>query len=343
MVIRSGISTGVVSRSVTNKNSFERGIKLLSGNMLKSMYHRLETSALYGQSGIGEVEATGSLDADGNFVAGAGQVLKIKDAEWAAGIWVGTTRHKIDLFDSTLATLRGTVQITSYNLDSRTVTVDQDPAVLGVVADDNIFFQGSYDAIEGHKDMLGLHSIAEVRGTLFGINNATEPLFQGNCVCVGADEANPAPLSFAKIEEAVARSVEKGLQDEEMCVMVNVNSWNDLLTEQTAKRRYDSSYSSTEIQEGSKSIKFFGQAGDVKIVPSTYIKEGFAYAFCEKDLIRIGSSDVTFDPPGYEGEFFKLLENHNGYELRAYSDQALFTSRPSCVTILKFISNSKSC
>lgn len=345
MVIRSAISTGVVSRSATSKNAFERGIKLLSGNMMKSIYHRLEVSMLYGQESIGEVEALGGFDANGDFVAGAGtnQVIKIKDQEWAAGIWVGTVKHRIDLFDPTLATARGTLSISSYDLDQRTISVSGDPVAAGILADDRIFFQGSYDVVEGHKDMLGLHSIAEVKGVLFGINNVTEPLFQGNCVCVGADVANPAVLSFAKVEEAVARSVEKGLQEEEMTVMVNVNSWNDLLTEQTGKRRYDSSYSSSEVQEGAKSIKFFGQAGDIKIIPSTYVKEGYAYAFCEKDLIRIGSSDVTFEPMGYEGDYFKLLEGANGYELRAYSDQALFTSRPSCITILKYIQTSRSC
>ena len=343
MVIRSGISTGVVSRSVTQKNAFERGIKLLSGNMLKSMYHRLEVSMLYGQEGIGVVEATGAIDANGAFAAGAGNTLKIEDAEWAAGIWVGTTKHAIDIFSEDLSTLRGTVAIQSYDLDTRTVTLDTDPATIGAVATDVIYFQGSFNVTEGHKDMLGLHAIAETRGTLFGINNAQEPLFQGNCVCVGEDADNPAPISFAKAEEAVARSVEKGLGEEEVCIMVNVHSWNDLLTEQVDKRRYDSSYSRTEIEQGSKAIKFIGQAGDMKVVPSTYVKEGYAYAICEKDLIRIGSSDVTFEPPGYEGEFFKLLENHNGYELRAYTDQALFTSRPSSITILKFISNSKSC
>ena len=33
--------------------------------------------------------------------------------------------------------------------------------------------------------------------------------------------------------------------------------------------------------------------------------------------------------PGFEGEFFRVLENNNGYELRAYTDQALFCSAPS--------------
>jgi len=334
LVLRSAISVGAASRSVSSANAFERGTKLLVGNMLKSMYHRLEVQMMYGGAtkGIGEVETAS--------VAG---VIKIEDQEWASGIWVGV-KARIDIYDATGVTQRnpGTdLYVNSFDLSARTVTITNsagaviDLVALGVIATDIIFFQGAKG-----KEFLGLHAIAQTTGTLFGIDNTTEPLFHGNSVDVGADVNNPALLSFAKVEDAVAASVEKGLGEETVCVMVNVNSWNDLLTEQTAKRRYDSSYSSAEIEDGSRVIKFYGQAGEIKIIPSTFVKEGYAYAFCEKDLIRVGSTDVTFDPPGYEGEFFKLLENANGYEMRGYSDQALFTARPSCITILQFVKNS---
>lgn len=326
MVLRSAISTAVASRSQNSNGAFERGIKLLTGNMMKSMYHRLEVSMLYGQQGIGVVES----------VAGTGpSVIKVEDQEWAAGIWVGTTKHKIEVFSADLATKRAELTISGYDIGAKTVTVVEDASALQ--ATDVIFFSGAAEAGAVHKDMLGLHKIASERVSLFEIANANEPLFQGNIVDVG-EVANAAVLSFAKVEEAVAKAVEKGLGEEQMTVMVNVNSWNDLLTEQTAKRRYTSDYSS-KIKEGSRAIEFEGQAGSIKIIPSTYVKEGYAYAFCEKDLIRIGSSDITFDPKGYEGEFFRLLDNHSGYEIRAYSDQALFSSRPSCITILRYIKN----
>jgi hypothetical protein len=329
MVLRSAISTAVASRSQNSNGAFERGIKLLTGNMLKSMYHRLEVSMLYGQKGIGVVET----------LTGTGpSVIKVEDQEWAAGIWVGTTKHKIEIFSADLATKRGEYTISGYDIQAKTVTVSEDASGDSIVATDVIFFSGACEAGAVHKDMLGLHSIAEKRGSLFEINNNNEPLFQGNLVDVGTS-STAAKLSFAKVEEAVARAVEKGLGEEQMTVMVNVNSWNDLLTEQTAKRRYDSSYSSAKVKEGARAIEFEGQAGSIKIIPSTYVKEGYAYAFCEKDLIRIGSSDITFDPKGYEGEFFRLLDNHSGYEIRAYSDQALFSSRPSCITILRYIKN----
>jgi hypothetical protein len=316
----------MASRSQSTAGAFERGMKLLSGNMLKSMYHRLEISAIYGQANIGVVDSVSSPK------------IVLENYSWAPGIWVGLAKAKIDIFDPTLATLRGTYTIQSYDLLTKEITLNN---VTSIVAGDVIYFEGAYVIGDGHNDMKGLHSIIEERTSLFEVSNANEPLFQGNIVNVGTDATtNAAVLSFAKVEEAVARAVEKGLSEEEITVMVNVNHWSDLLTEQTAKRSYDSSYSSNKLQQGTKVLEFFGQAGLVKIVPSTFVKEGYAYAFCEKDLSRIGSSDVTFSPPGYEGEFFKLLENASGFEIRCYSDQAIFTSRPGAMTMLRYIKKS---
>lgn len=329
IVLRSAISVGAASRAVSSKNAFERGTKLLVGNMLKSMHHRLECAMLYGQKGLAEVD---SLQGTAAF--------NVEAYEWAAGIWLGMTGHEIDIFDATLATLRGTYKITAVDLENKRITTDGNLSADGVVATDRVFFAGAVVAgvTPEYKEQLGLHRIAEIKSTLFGINNSSEPLFQGNIVNVGSDaNAGAVVLSFDKIEEAVAAMMDKGLAEEEVTILVSNRSWKNLLTEQAAKRDYDASYSSAQLEQGSKSLKFYGQNGMIKIMASSYIKAGFAYAFCEKELVRIGSTDVTFDPPGYEGEFFKLLENANGYEMRCYSDQALFTTRPSCITILRYI------
>lgn len=37
----------------------------------------------------------------------------------------------------------------------------------------------------------------------------------------------------------------------------------------------------------------------------------------------VGSSYIRFDQPGFDGIFFRLLENANAYEIRAYSDTRL--------------------
>lgn len=54
----------------------------------------------------------------------------------------------------------------------------------------------------------------------------------------------------------------------------------------------------------------------------------YAYGLCLKDFMRIGSSEVTFKRPDRDGEFFRDLTDHHGFELRAYCDQALFSHSP---------------
>ena len=331
MVLRSAISVGAASRAVSSKNSFERGTKLLVGNMLKSINHRLECSMLYGQKHLAIVDS----------VSGVGNVnLNVEAEEWAAGIWLGTTGHEIDILNSTLSTLRDTVKIVSIDIDNKRVVTDTDLTAAGVVAGDRVFFSGAVVAgvTPEYKEQLGLHAIAETKATLFGINNSNEPLFQGNMIDVGTNfSGGEAVLTFEAAEKAIAPMLDKGLAEEEITLMVSNRSWSNLLSDLSSKRSIDSSYSSAQLEEGSKVLKFFSQNGMIKIIASSYIKAGYAYAFSEKDLVRIGSTDVTFDPPGYEGEFFKLLENANGYEMRCYSDQALFTTRPSAITILRYI------
>jgi hypothetical protein len=74
----------------------------------------------------------------------------------------------------------------------------------------------------------------------------------------------------------------------------------------------------------------------IKVIASTFVKEGYAYLICEKDLKRIGSTEVTFKRPDGE-EYLELLEGKHGMEMRAYTDQALFTARPASICVLQNI------
>jgi hypothetical protein len=324
MVLRSQMSVGAASRAASGKNAFENATKLLVGNMLKSMYHRLEIQLMYGQSGIGIVEAISG---------GTNEICKVEDHEWAPAIWNGSKGAVIQFYDATGVTLRGAAAVVSVDYATKQITFDSDLTALGVVATDKMFFEGA-----NGKEFIGLHEIATKSGTLFGIDNTAYDLFKGNIVDVGTDFAGgEAVLSFAKIEESIAAAMDKGLGEEEVSVMVSTRSWNNLLTDLAAKRQYDGSYSNAQLENGAKSIKFHGMNGTIKIIPSTFVKEGYAYAICEKELHRVGSSDITFEIPGYEGKIFRLLENSNGFELRAYTDQAIFCSRPATITLLRYI------
>lgn len=345
MVLRSAISVGAVNRSAKDSNSFKRGLKLLIGNMQKSMYHRLEVALFYGQDSIGLVETATVDTGDTSLIE-----IKIQDAEWASGIWVGTNKHKIDALNPALSVKRAHVGaaamiVASYSFETKTVvlqTVDAQGqpttnASTTIAPGDKLFFQG--EVIAGvtptHLNMKGLKSIAEERVSLFSISNASLPLFQGNIVDCGT-QATPAKLDFKTVEKAAARSAEKGVMSTNATCLVSVDQWNDLLEDQAAKRRY-SGAEVGKLKEGARELEFFGQTGAISIVPSTYVKGGYSFVFDPKDLSRIGATDVTMEPPGFEGDPIRYLEEANGYQARAYSDQALFTSKPGSISIIRYI------
>lgn len=315
MVLRSVVGYASASRSAEGgAKAFKSATKFLVGNMLRSVTKKLEIELLYGQMGYGTVSAV------------SGTLITITTAEWAPGIWGGAEGMPIEIRDSTGATSRGESVIASVDFDNKQLTLQS--AVAGVVATDVIWHKGAYA-----NEFAGIHKIITNTGSLFGIDASQYTLWKGNSFSAGA-----AALSFQKLQDAVARSVEKGL-DSDVMVLVNPRSWADLLNDQAALRQYDSSYSSAKAENGSKEIKFHGQNGMIEIVPSIYCKEGYAYVLSMDEFMRIGSTDVTFKRPGKGDEFFRDLENSAGYELRLYCDQALFSHAPGRNCLINNIVN----
>jgi len=315
LVLRSVIGYASAARSAEGgAKAFKQATKFLVGNMLRSVTKKLEIELLYGDQGYAAIGGV------------AGTTLTISAAEWAPGIWAGAEDMPIEIRNAAGTVSRGETTVASVDFDAQ--TVDMASSLAGVVATDVIWHKGAYG-----NEFAGLHKIITNTGTLFGINATEFTLWRGNEFTAGS-----AALSFNKLQDAIARAVEKGL-DTDVLVVVNPRTWADLLNDQAALRQYDSSYSSGQMENGSKTIKFHGQNGMIEIVPSIYCKQGFSYVISLDEMVRIGSTDVTFRRPGKGDEFFRDLENSAGYELRAYTDQALFCHAPGRNVLIKDIVN----
>jgi len=323
-VLRSQISYDAAARAADSKAAFENSTKLLVATMLRSFAKRLEISAFYGQKPLA-ILAAGTTTTS----------LVLPVADWAAGIWVGAENAHVSVFNGTSNTLRGSAKVTNINLSTRTLTLDA--AITGATSGDALYFQGQKKSgSAGHNDMKGLQSIIEESSSLFGIDPSSYNLWKGNEYSAGN-----ADLSFEKIQEAIALAVEKGLDEDVVC-MVNHKTWAKLMTDQAALRVYDSSYQMKTAENGAQSIIFYSQNGKVEVKPCTFVKESLAFILPPASLSRVGASEITFKLPGDEGHdsFFRPLSDAAGFELRAYADQAIFTEAPGKLVLISDIINS---
>jgi hypothetical protein len=318
VVLRSLIGYTAVSRAAQGgSKAFMDATKFVVANMLRSLSKKLEIEMLYGQVGYATVSST------------AGNVITITPSEWAPGIWAGAEGMPIEIRDITGAISRGNAKVTSVSMNNQTITVNALPP--GTVATDVIWHEGAYG-----NEFPGVHYILSVSsGNLFNISVSAYNLFSGNTF-----DCQSGALSFSKLNLATARAVEKGL-DGPLLSLVNPRAWANMLADQAALRKYDVSYSDSELKNGSRSIKFYSQNGELEIEPSIYVKQGYAYLLYLEDWCRVGSTDLTFKLPGSNEEFFRQVENAAALELRLFSDQAVFSSSPGKNVIMINVVNSQ--
>lgn len=312
LVLRAAMSYESIYRTQGNEQAFEETTKFVVQNMMDSLYKKLEVELLYGQDGIGIVDAS---------PAPTTTSFKITDAEFAPGIYAGSRNMKIDIYNG--ATLVSTGKIQRVDLTTKIVTLQA--AVTLPVAGNKIYPAGAYG-----KQMLGMKKIMENTGLMFNIDAAQYELWEGTQFVLPTADV----LSFSVIQQAITKGVEKGL-DQDVVVLCNPGHWDDLLTEQAALRMYDSSYTPNQAESGARSIKFHSQNGMVEIVPYIHIKEGHALVVCPSDWRRVGSTDITFKRPGQPDKYFRELEGFAGVELRAYTDQSIFCSKPGRQILIK--------
>lgn len=315
-VLRSLLGYSAASRAAQGgAKAFMDATKYLVANMLRSAAKKIEIEMLYGQAGYGTVASS------------TGTTITVTTAEWAPGIWAGAENLTIEVRDVTGATSRGTAVIRSVDFETRILTLNS--AISGMIAGDVIYHGGAYG-----NEFIGIHNIiSQTTGSLFNIDVGQFNLFRGNRY-----NAQNATLSFNKLNLATARAVEKGMEDKLTC-FVNPRGWANMLNDQAALRKYDQSYSKTKLENGSEALEFHSQNGVLVIVPSVYVKEGYAYMLSLEDWSRVGSTDLTFNRPGQDGRFFRDLENQAAYELRLYTDQAVFCCAPGRNVVIYGIVN----
>jgi hypothetical protein len=155
-------------------------------------------------------------------------------------------------------------------------------------------------------------------------------LWKGNNVSITGQ------LTFAKLLSGIAKAVQRGLQ-EKVLVLVNPDTWAVLAADLAALRKFDGSYTKSMGDNGFETLKFYGQNGEIEIIPHSIIKPSEAFAFPAKRVRRVGAQEISFKTPGFTEDMFLPLPNNAGYELRVYTDQAVLIETPArCVYLSGF-------
>lgn len=322
--------------------AFQSITELVMTDMKDVSYNRAEVSALHGWDGIGAILS--------QTVSSTTLTVIFTAASFSPAIWISHIGARVQfynpstgVFDMNAATDYAT--IVNVNTGTRTVTFTMSSAwgtnttIPAPAA--NAFFKsyhqsGAYDATYS-MEQPGLHLQASaVSGTTFAVDRAASgnTLTQGNTFSAGSQS-----LTAAFAIQCAAKLADKGMY-EDLVLLCGTSGWADLNTENMTLRLFDSSYSPKEAKNGTEYITYTNNNATIRVVCHPFEKAGFALIFNPAQCLWVGSSDLTFNTPGWDGEkLFQQVHNKDKFEIRNFMDKTLFLKTPSQAGLISGIVN----
>lgn len=312
---RTQIDNVSISRAKQGPQAFVNALEYKISNLQESFVILNEQELLYGGAGLGKIASvTASLDTVGDV-----GVITLDQAEFADHIWIGCEDMELES-----AAGKAKVRVTGYDIEARTLDVVVVEAGTALAAADLLHRSGFRDNVGP-----GLQAIfSQTTGTLLNVNQAVNPLWRVNqASAVGL-------LSFEKVADAVAKAVGRGLAEKltlHVHPLVFASLMPDFNTLKDSGANYKSRIFTTssevkKMEHGVYGITFIVGSVEVVLVANPFIKIGHAFGVADGELMRCGSTDITYKIPGEEQEkYFHRLPDVAGLELRVFSDQALFS------------------
>lgn len=324
--VRSQVSYGALAAaSSAGERAFVTQLSALVTQMTRTVHKRLEIARLYGQVGLGTVSAFST------------STVTLTAASWSSGIWAGMVGAVVDVYQSDLSTIRQAgLTIASVNPGARQITFSNGTITTSPAASDVLFFlsakPGTSSAV--FNEMAGLQKILTNTGTLFNVSAASYDLWKGNLNTTAGN------LTFDRIQNDCMNAMARGLM-ERVLVLVSPSGWASLASDQAALRVLDSSYSVEKSKNGSKQIEFYAATGVIEIVAHPFVKDGDYFIVPPEYLLRIGSTEPTFDIPGKPGSpLMVLVQGSNAVEFQCMANEQIFLEMPAHGVYGSNVSNS---
>lgn len=349
--LRDGIANDLISRAMNDKNSFMTASKYVMMALQKSMRKELELNLIYGSIGYGQVVAYTNINATTS-------TLYFSFGSFAPAIWSGLENCVVNCFNAgaQINGSTGLFTITAVTIAQQNPNFGGSITVTGASADitalqgaggiNYVFVNGAtaptgntvdiYMNTSYGNQMVGIKGIVTATGTLFGLNTAAYSVWQPNTFPCGS-----APLTLGKVLDAGALAVARGAEDEVLDALVNPTTYANLIVEASSARRFDGSWKKDTLSNGARYIEYYGPNGKMRIIAHPFVKQGEGFILPLEDAKRIGSTDITFDLPGFAGPALYLPSPTNtGVEVRVFTSQALFHAKPShCVYLSNIVAS----
>jgi hypothetical protein len=320
MTMRAMLSYTSASRLTGGPRAFVNGTSYIVESLVQSFAAIMEQIHWYGGMGLGKISAVAS------------NTVTISAAEWASGVWVGGEGMLIDVYRAGAKV--ATTEITQVDIINKQLTLAN---AAGLLANDVIYRKGSYGL-----ESLGAHYILQNTGSLFGIDASQRKLWEANRY----DCLNGA-LSFEKVSEGIAKAYGRGLLGK-MKLYVSPVTFSTMFPDfKTVKsvdtfssRVFNDESQLKTLEHGVNAIKFFINSVEVEVIASPYVKEGYAFGLSDEGWVRVGSRDLSLGTPGMpEGSYWMQAQDYSALELRAFTDQALFCTKPARQILFYNINN----
>jgi len=340
-VLPSILPFATISRSLGDSQAFFKATKFITRNNLSSHERFLESFRLYGQADKefgyvsyftgtyrNEAFVNGSGVLNGvTFVGGASAAAKailLKPGDFASGLWVGRKGVKIQQLNSAGVPV-ASGKLVSVQSKYGYLVVDFVP-VAATAASGSGSLRLALDGMATLGEMVGIYDILSTQGVLFGINNTQYELFAGNRLDLG----NNYKLTLGRLQEGIADATNGGGLEGDVTCYLNPLNWANFATTESGLRVYDSSYKSSQAQNGFQDLEFYSQNGKITVKAHRMVMEGDAFVLKLDTWKRSGSAQPGFKVPGMDGDdLIKPLDNQAGYQFKSYSDEYVFTPMPA--------------
>ncbi len=315
---RTQIDNVSISRAKQGPQAFVNALEYKISNLQESFVILNEQELLYGGSGLGKVASVSVADL-GAVAGSTSGVITLDESEFADHVWIGCEDMELEIVDGPV------LLVTGYDIEARTISVSVVSTGTNPVAAADLLHRNGFRENVGP----GLQTIfSQTSGSLLGINQATNPLWRVN------QASGTGLLSFEKVADAVAKAVGRGLA-EKLTLHVHPLVFASLMPDFNTLKASGSDYKSRifttssevkKMEHGVYGITFIVGSVEVVLVANPFIKIGHAFGVADGELMRCGSTDITYKIPGEEQEkYFHRLPDVAGLELRVFSDQALFS------------------